>query len=120
MASIRFRNGKFQVQVRKHPHPPISGTFLTKVSAKAWARRIETQLDHGGVFSIIDADLLLVDLIARYRDEVTPLNDIAASSEQIKIASVSRGRVAKKMSSADISKAKRLARDCVKKNYKGC
>ena len=73
MASIRFRNGKFQVQVRRHPHPPISATFLSKVNAKAWARKIETQLDHGGMAPVIDADLLLGDLIARYRDEVTPL-----------------------------------------------
>jgi hypothetical protein len=73
MASIRFRNGKFQVQVRRHPHPPISATFLSKVNAKAWARKIETQLDHGGMAPVIDPDLLLADLITRYRDEITPL-----------------------------------------------
>ena len=31
-----------------------------------------------------------------------------------------RDLVAKKMTPADISKAQRLARECVKKNYKGC
>ena len=44
--------------------------------------------------------------------------NIAASGN--KDASKNRDIVAKKMTSADISTAKKLARECVAKNYKGC
>jgi hypothetical protein len=35
-------------------------------------------------------------------------------------ASKNRDIIAKKMTTADISKAQSLARECLKKNYKGC
>jgi hypothetical protein len=35
-------------------------------------------------------------------------------------ASTGRDMVAKRMTTADISKAQSLARECLKKNYKGC
>ena len=43
-----------------------------------------------------------------------------ATSQGEKDATENRDIVAKKMTSADVSKAKDLARECVKKNYKGC
>ena len=45
--------------------------------------------------------------------------NIAASSGN-DAAVIDRDMVAKKMTAADISKAQELARECVKKNYKGC
>lgn len=72
MASIRNRNGKYQAQVRRYPHPPITATFLTKTDAKAWARKIETQMDKGEIVQSVSADLLLSDLIARYLKDITP------------------------------------------------
>ena len=73
MASIRLRNGKYQVQIRKRPYPLQSKTFLTRPDAIAWAKMIEIQLDKRGTASEIDPDLLLADLITRYRNEITPL-----------------------------------------------
>jgi hypothetical protein len=35
-------------------------------------------------------------------------------------ASENRDIIAKRMTTADISKAQSLARECLKKNYKGC
>ena len=43
-----------------------------------------------------------------------------AASQGDKNATENRDIVAKKMTPADVSKAKDLARECVKKNYKGC
>ena len=43
-----------------------------------------------------------------------------ATSQGDKDATENRDIVAKKMTPADVSKAKDLARECVKKNYKGC
>ena len=45
--------------------------------------------------------------------------NIASMNGNDKGASV-RGHVAEKMTSSQIEEAQRLARECVKKNYKGC
>jgi len=45
--------------------------------------------------------------------------NIAASTGDAKAAK-RRDFVAKRMTAADISKAQELARECVRKNYKGC
>jgi hypothetical protein len=45
--------------------------------------------------------------------------NISASTGTAKAAKA-RDMVATRMTSADISKAQRLARECVKKDYKGC
>src|SRR5690348_6496275 len=41
MATIRKRNGKFQVQVRLKGSPSLTQTFATKTEAVRWARDIE-------------------------------------------------------------------------------
>jgi uncharacterized protein len=46
--------------------------------------------------------------------------NIAASSGKSKNSSKNRDIVAKRMNSNQIEKAQKLARECVKKNYKGC
>ena len=46
--------------------------------------------------------------------------NIAASSGKIKDAPKNRDIIAKKMSPTELESAKKLARECVKKNYKGC
>ena len=46
--------------------------------------------------------------------------NIAATSGDSKYASKNRDIVAKKMNSTDISAAQKLARECVRKKYKGC
>ena len=46
--------------------------------------------------------------------------NIAASSGESKKASKNRDIVAKRMTTSQIEIAQKLARECVKKNYKGC
>lgn len=46
-------------------------------------------------------------------------HNIAAASG-LEAAAKGRDELAEMMSAADISKAQELARECVKKNYKGC
>lgn len=47
MASIRFRDGKWNVQVRKRGHSE-SKTFISKTDARAWALQIEASLEASG------------------------------------------------------------------------
>ncbi len=72
MATIRFRKGKYQAQVRRQGYPPQSKTFLSKRDAQAWTRRTEVLLDMGEIPSPVNSDLTLADLITRYRETVTP------------------------------------------------
>jgi hypothetical protein len=47
MATLRkLPSGKFNVQIRRDGHPPMSETFETKTDAKVWARGIERDMDH--------------------------------------------------------------------------
>ena len=85
MATIRFRKGKYQAQVRRQGYPPQSKTFLSKRDAQAWTRRTEVLLDMGEIPSPVNSDLTLADLITRYRETVTPskkgwpLSDVSTS-----------------------------------------
>jgi integrase len=51
MATIRkLPSGKVNVQVRREGQPPASATFKTATEAKAWARKIEGDIDTGKHF----------------------------------------------------------------------
>ena len=73
MATLRNRNGKWQVQVRRDGHSPRSKTFITKRDAQAWARQTESEIDA----SALDFDPRILDrttareLLERYRLEIT-------------------------------------------------
>src|SRR5262245_60555689 len=46
MPTIRkLPSGRYNVQIRREGQPPLSGTFDTKTDAKAWARKIEGDID---------------------------------------------------------------------------
>lgn len=48
MATIRkLKSGRYNVQVRREGHPPVSDTFDTKGDAQKWARKIESDIDEG-------------------------------------------------------------------------
>lgn len=73
MATLRNRNGKWQVQVRRYGHAPRSKSFLSKSDAQKWARRVETQLD--AAVTPCDPRTLerttVREILLRYRDAVT-------------------------------------------------
>jgi integrase len=51
MATIRkLPSGKYNVQVRRDGQPPVSGSFATMREAKAWATKLEADMDHGKHF----------------------------------------------------------------------
>src|SRR5450755_4452211 len=48
MATIReLQSGKFNVQVRREGHPPLTATFPNRTEAKAWGTKIEGDIDQG-------------------------------------------------------------------------
>ncbi len=74
MASIRKRNDKYQVQIRRKGFPPVSRCFRNLKDAKEWSRHMETLADRKDLpvdTKVLDS-LTLGDLIRRYRDEIVP------------------------------------------------
>ena len=72
MSTIRKHRGKYQVQIRRKDHRPISKTFHQLKDAQEWARWMEVQADRGGLLPIQTKQKhLLADLVVRYKTEVT-------------------------------------------------
>jgi hypothetical protein len=74
MATIRKRNGKFEVQVRRTGQPRVSRTFHEKKDALQWARQMEIAADRHDLPGALDRKALSVTLgalIQRYKDTIT-------------------------------------------------
>lgn len=72
MASIRKRNGKWQVQVRKKGSKTNTRTFGCRDNAKIWAKQRELEIETGSLVQKLDEHLTVGDLVARYAAEITP------------------------------------------------
>jgi integrase len=74
MATFRKRLGKWQVQVRRQGHAPLSRSFTYKSDAEAWARAQEVDIERGAL--TVDKHKLrsttLGSLLKRYETEVSP------------------------------------------------
>ncbi|ALK10322.1 tyrosine-type recombinase/integrase [Blastochloris viridis] len=101
MATIRKRGDKWQVQVRRQGHAPITRSFLQKADAVAWARQTETKLDRDGL--VVDTSMLKrmtkSDLVERYLTEVVPRKR-GAAVERIILRAFLRSPLAKTSLSA--------------------
>jgi hypothetical protein len=73
MASLRYRNDKWQVQVRRYGHTPQSKSFRSKADSQRWARHVEAELDR----TLIPNDprllstITVAEVLTRYRDTHT-------------------------------------------------
>lgn len=97
MASIRKRDSKFQVQVRRQGQTPLTRTFHKLSDAKEWARLVETQADR---YELAPnrrelAVITLSDLVTRYRDTVTPKKK-GSKTEAIMLSAFLRQDICKK------------------------
>lgn len=72
MASIRRRNGRFQVQVRQQGHPPQTATFSTLADAKSWAVETERRIERGLRLPEPASFEPLAGLLERFGVEVAP------------------------------------------------
>lgn len=81
MPQIRDRsNGSYQAIVRKAKYPDQRKTFKTKSAAKAWARKVEMQMDDGTF--IDDKEVIsyrLSDLIHNYIKELEDTAPVSGS-----------------------------------------
>ena len=55
MTYIRIRSGAYQVTVRKQGHSHQSKTFRKLVDARAWAMKIESEIERGIYIDDVEA-----------------------------------------------------------------
>src|SRR5262245_61991454 len=74
MATIRKRGRKYQVQVRRIGLRPVAASFHHLKDAQAWARYMEVKADRRDLPPDPNAlrGITLGELVARYRDTVSP------------------------------------------------
>ena len=71
MASLRRRNNRWEVRVRRSGHPTQTKTFTLKSDAQQWARKAEIALDKGEFLDNPKTIFItLEDAVQRYLDEV--------------------------------------------------
>ena len=73
VATIRKRNGQWQVQVRRRGFDPVSKTFQTRQEASGWAREVEGEMDRSAYVPRKAAESITVKALTdRYLREVSP------------------------------------------------
>ena len=73
MATIRKRDDKYQVQIRRIGQAPVTRSFEQRKDAHLWARQMEIRADrHDLPPDQKPLERTLGDLVERYRDTVTP------------------------------------------------
>ena len=61
MATIRKRGKGYFAEIRRKNYPRQSKTFLTKASAQAWVRRVESSMDNGSWIDTRESRSVLID-----------------------------------------------------------
>jgi integrase len=101
MATIRKRQNKWQVQVRRTGFACVSKSFHKKADADSWARMLEAKADanelpHARKLSV---NLDLSSLIVRYQHEILPLKK-GGANERIVLDAVLRRKISGTLLSA--------------------
>jgi len=95
MATFRKRNGKWQVQIRRSDHPPLSRSFISKEDARIWSRDIESRIDRGEnlIWQAYSKVNTFGDLITKYMIEVSP-HKRSGKTELIVLKATLRNKIA--------------------------
>jgi integrase len=93
MATIRKRNGRYQVQIRKDSHPLTTKTFSRLADAKRWAIATEYELAHGLRARPSPGFGTIGDLIDHYLEITDPANINESESYRLKTLNKGLGRV---------------------------
>ena len=95
MASIRFRQNRWQARVRRKGYPDETKSFNSRQDAEKWARSLESEIDKGQFVNVSEAQrTTLGDVIARYLVEVTPTMK-SATEDTIRLKAIMRKPIAR-------------------------
>jgi integrase len=95
MATIRKRNNRYHVQIRRKGFPTVTQSFEKRANAEAWARQYETDLERGEIRDVRNElkGITLKDLLTRYRDTKS-VKKRGRRSEFTRIATVLKDPIA--------------------------
>jgi integrase len=98
MATIRKRNDKWQVQVRRQGYAPTAKSFVLKSDALEWSRELERQADRQELPTSRHTlkQITLGELVTRYKDTVTT-HKKGARDEGIVLNAFLREKICKKL-----------------------
>ena len=101
MATIRKRQNKWQVQIRRKGFASVSKSFHKKADADSWARMLEAKADANDLPQAykLPINLKLSSLIVRYQREVLPLKK-GGANEHIVLDAVLQRKISRTLFSA--------------------
>lgn len=67
----KLPSGKWNAQVRRKGHTPVSKTFRTRAAAEGWARKTENEIEAGESVDLSLTKITLSEILSRYELEVT-------------------------------------------------
>ena len=70
MGYIRFRDGRYQANIRRKGYEPITKTFTSREAAKSWTKTTEIQMERGEFNP--HSSITVEELIKRHSQEVVP------------------------------------------------
>jgi len=93
MATIEQRGTTFRAKIRRQGAPALSRTFDTREDAQAWGEATEAAIRAGTLTTHQQRTATLAELLAGYRDKVTPTKR-GAKAEYNRIEALRRDRIA--------------------------
>ena len=70
MSSIRKRNDRYQVQVRRRGYTPVSKTFTSRTAAKKWIQVTEADMERGSYAP--PPSVIVSEILKRYQQDILP------------------------------------------------
>ena len=70
MSSIRKRNDRYQVQVRRRKYTPASKTFTSRTAAKKWIQVTEADMERGSYAP--PPSVIVCEILKRYQQDILP------------------------------------------------
>ena len=70
MSSIRKRNDRYQVQVRRRGYAPVSKTFTSRTAAKKWIQVTEADMERGSYAP--PPSVIVCEILKRYQQDILP------------------------------------------------
>ena len=86
VGTIINRNGRWRAEVRRKGHPKRCETFATQALAQAWVRRIEGEIEAGGVQPLLGSTTIgdVIDAYRKLREKGRPINDTSTEHYTLK------------------------------------
>ena len=70
MATIRKRNDRYHVQIRKNGYSSLTKTFTSRTAAKKWIQVTEADMERGSYAP--PPSVIVCEILKRYQQDILP------------------------------------------------